>query len=709
MDSLVTVGAGHPFGSDGNGPGRSFVTTPLQQLFAALYRQRYPALGVILAALVLGVLATLFLPKKYTSVASVVLEQQAPQIIAVPDLDPQRNAQDAERFLQTQIDLVHSRTLAIAVADQLKASGDPKILDALSVRESDPAVRAENVVAALMDGVRVELGLNTRLARITYTSRDPNVSAKVANAYARQLVSSNLTSKTGTSSRAADYLKRQLADAKTRLEDSERGMLGFARAAGLTDADLSRPANGQASGSLSSLLVGHLSQSLADATARRIVSEQEWQQLKGVSPMALPQVQQNRAVQDMLVQRAAIGATKAEENERYTSEYPTESNAKLNSLSGQINWIAANVKQSYFNNYLSTMRQEQEIRRSINGLRSAVMAERETGIGYNSLQREAETNKAFYDGLLQRYKEVVAAAGAPSINITVMDQAAPSLVPTSPNLVSNMALALILGLIAAIGIVIIRERTHSVIRSTFDLGAVYNLDFIGIVPATSKGKRVEDALDNPSSPQSEAYNSVAVSVLKMDSGKLPRTLLITSSIAGEGKTTTALGLAFSLTRLGKRVLLIDGDLRHTALGSNLGEPEGPGFAEALAGTTTPQSVIRNMAKLGFDVICAGSARDNPVGLLAHHNVAPVLEQLISKYDVIIIDGPPIMGIADAVVLSDSIDAVVVAAEANRIQSNQLGLALSRLSGTVPIGGVLTKFDARAAGVEYGNEQYFTYA
>lgn len=709
MNVLTPIQADFPLGGDGSSGGPRLPSpTPIQQLHAALFRQRYPALGAIGGALAIGLLVTTAMPQKYTSSASIVLEQQAPQVIAVPDLDPQRNAQDAERFLQTQTDLVRSQTLANAVADQLKVERNPALLDALSVDE-DADRRRGSVVAALMTGVQVDLGLNTRLAKISFTSRDPVTSANVANAYAQQLVAANLKAKTGTSSRAAEYLKNQLVEAKKKLEDSERSMLSYARSAGLTTADVTGQGNGQGTVSFSSMLLGPLSQSMADATARRIAAQQQWLQYQGASAMALPQVQDNRGVQDMLAQKARMAATQADENERYTGEYPTATAAQINSFDREINAIAASVRQSYYDNYRGTIQQEQQIQQALNGLRSTIMAERDRSVGYNSLEREVAITKAFYDGLLQRYKEVVAASGAPSANITILDKAIASLDPTSPNLIRNLALALILGLLAAIGIVIVRERSHSFIRSTFDLGEVDYLPFLGVIPVAGKGEKIEDALDDPRSPQSEAYNSAAVSVQRMDDGKMPRTLLVTSSAESEGKSTTAVGLARSLSRLGSRVLLVDGDLRHPSLGEMLGEPAGPGLAEALAGTAQPQSIIRNLPELRFDLVLAGTARENPIGLLAERNLAPVLDQLSANYDIVLVDGPPIMGLADAVILSGSTDAVIVTIEANRTETSQLGLALSRLRGIKSLGAVLTKFDAKEAGVAYGDAPYYSYA
>lgn len=680
-------------------------SAPIQQVAAALYRQRLPIIGAILIALILGAIITLFTPRQYTASSSVRLEQQAPQVINAPELDPQRNAQDSERFLQTQIDLVHSRSIAEGVELALKASKTPATMAALDVDEKSGY---EGVIRALQDDVVVERGLNTRLAVISFSSRDAAISARIANAYAEQLVNANLNSKADTSTRAATYLNGQLAEAKTKLEDSERRLLGFARSADLSGAaspDVGR--NGEL-GSLRAQQLGVLTSAQAESTARRIAAEEQWRQIAGTSAMALPQVQANGAVQDLQAQRAKAAATMAGQAERYTIEYPSENSTEVAKLDTEIQTIAGSIKRSYYDNYRSAVRQEAGLRQTIDLLRGDVMAERMRGIEYGSLEREVQTSKAFYDGLLQRYKEIVAASGAPSVNVTIVDKAYAPAKAISPNITRNMALALILGLIAAMAIALVRERMNDVIRSAYDLGSMGQIPFIGSIPLTERDKRIEEALEDPRSPQSEAYNSVAISLKRLTSGHMPRSLLVTSSKIGEGKSTSALNIARGLARMRNKVLLIDGDLRRPSIGTMLGLADGPGFAEALAGKAPVAKTVRMVEKLGLDVITAGKDRDQSVSLLAGNGVGQLLAELSDSYDIVIIDGPPIIGLADAVMLADHVEAVVMVVEANRIHSSQFGQAMSRLPARQNVGGVITKFDAKSAGVGYGNEIYYTY-
>ena len=681
---------------------------PIQQITATLYRQRYLLALIFIAALLIGALITWNAPRLYTASAAVQLDQQIPQVIAEDGLDPEPNVHDSDRFLQTQIDRVGSRSLAAAVADKLKVGTNQAHLAALGLEETAPGERREEVIQALQANVLTELGLNTRLAHISFTSRDPQFSADMANAYAEALIDSNLQTKFDTSKRAEQYLMGELREAKKRLEGSERRMLAYARQADLTTTVVAQNASDQG-GSLRAQQLGTLSDSLAQATARRIDAEQRWSQVQGSSAMTLPEVQENRAIQDLVAQRAVAQAALQEERQRHTDNYPTvqEAAAKIAELNGQIAGVAGNIQSSFRGRYIAAAQQERQLSGKVAQMQGSAMAERERSVGYNSLKREVETNNAFYDGLLQRYKQVAAAAGAPAANVRLVDNAAPPLQPSSPDVARNMALAGMSGLILALLVGSFRERTHNVIRSAEDVEQNINLPTLGVVPRIEAGKH-STALVDPRSVQSEAYNSIAVGLQQMGPAALPRTLLITSSMAAEGKSTSAIGLARSLAQMGKKVLLIDGDLRHPSLADTLGQADGPGLSEALNGSVMPDKVIRHVEGQGFNVIVSGEALESSVSLLSAGNLDALLDEFTADHDIVIIDGPPIMGLADAIMLAGSVDAVLVVVEANRVHLAQLDLAVSRLPATTVVGGVVTKFDARRAGVHYGNTEYYNY-
>lgn len=690
-----------PYRSEGSQP------TALERIMAGVYRQRVLGSLVFIAVVVIGAILTFNAPREYTAEASVLLEQQAPRVLADPDLDPQPFAQDSDRFLQTQLDHVQSRTLAEVVATELQMEDDPEYLTALGIDPGSGNQR-DRVVTKLQQNVIAELGVNTRLATISFTSLDPMVSARVADAFAEALAAANLNSKLRTSKRAKRYLQNQLAKAKRRLEASEREMLAYARSADLTTITPS-VGDKDAGGSLRAAQLEQMTTSLSQATARRVDAEQRWLQVSGAPALSLPEVQNNDVIQGLQAQKVELQAALEAERQRHTDDYPSarEAAAKIRELDARIAGLAANVKASLHGQFVAASKQERELGQVVDRLRGAAMAERERSVVYNSHQREVETNRAFYEGLLQRYKEVAAASGAPAANVTIVDRALPPRNPSSPNVPRNMALASMVALVLALLLGSVRDSMHNVVRSSEDLEQHLDLPTLGVVPTVRAGRPIEHALADARSAQSEAYHSIAVA-LEEATGVLPKTLLVTSSTASEGKSTSAVGLARSLTAMGKRVLVIDGDLRHPSLRRIIGGENGPGLSDVLTGAAALQKVVRRHDDHGFSVVSAGEAGGSPVSLLAARHIDYMLEQLSLDYDIVIIDGPPVMGLADAILLARRVAAILVIVESNHVRVSQLALALSRLPAANVVGAVLTKFNSKTAGVRYGGAEYYAY-
>jgi capsular exopolysaccharide synthesis family protein len=677
------------------------------KIMAGAYRQRMVLLGVLGLALVLGALVTFLMPRTYSATAAVQLNQQIPRVLPDRDLDPEPAVQESERFLQTQVDRILSRSMAQAVEASVRASGTPRIMSALGFDEGGADAGREDVINAIQENVFVELGVNTRLARISFSSRDPVVSAQLANAYAEALSSSNLVDKSTTATQAEQFLATQLAEAKVKLEDSERAMLAYARRTDLTTAIVPGQDRG---GSLRAQQVGVLTDQLALATSRRIEAQQAWTQVQATPALALPEVQDNRAMQELIRQRGELEAAKAAETDVYTDKYPgvTSTVAKVQQVDEEINRLAGNIKRGYEVRYNAALRAERQLAGTVEQLRGAAMSERERTVDYNALEREVEANRAFYDGLLQRYQQVAAASGSPGENVIVIDRADPPKLASSPNIPRNMALAGVLGLVAALGVALLRERSVSVVRTADDAETTLDLPNIGMVPAVSSKQRVDVEMLNPRSPQSEAYYSAAVALHQLAGNKLPKVVLVTSCTPREGKSTSSIGLARSYAAMRDRVLLIDGDLRRPSLAAMLGARIGPGMADVLAGTATIEGVVQKLDDQRFDLIIAGQSDQDPVGLLSSDAVAATLAALGELYDVIIIDGPPVLGIADAILLAGHAEIAVFVIESGRIETEQARIAVGRLPANLPTASILTKFQAREAGVKYGSRGYYQY-
>jgi capsular exopolysaccharide synthesis family protein len=683
--------------------------TPLEDVFAAVYRQRYIIAGSIGICIAIAAIITVFWPRHYTATASVQMDQQTPQIFGDNNLYPEPVVQDSDRFLQTQVDRLRSRSIADRVLDDLHIVKSPAAIHALGVTPTDPRTTRALLVQALQTNMQVALGLNTRVAQISFTSPDPRLSANAANGFANALSDSNLDIKAQASERAKQYLQQQLADAKQRLETSEQDMLAYARKQNLTT-PVAQNLDRSEDPSLRSQQLGQLTNSLAQAQAQRINAQQRWAQVQNTAPLSIPEVEQNRAVQDLVSQKAQLQATLDEDRQRYTDAFPAikELGAQIKQIDSQISSFASSIKSSFYGQYLAAAEQERQMRQEVSGLTGAAMSERERSVGFNALSREVDTNKAFYEGLLQRYKEIAAESGDTAGNISLVDRASPPLTPDSANWLRNLALGGVSGLIMALLVGSVRERMHKVVRSSEDVERDLNVPALGVVPRLTGPEGIEAALKNPHSAQTEAYHSIAAALEDAASGTLPKTLLVTSSLPFEGKSTSARAIARSLSAMGKRVLLIDADLRRRSPTKFLADGSDPGLSQVLAGSAKAEKTVQDVDGDGFKIIRSGDAECNPISLLAANRIKKVLDRLADDHDVVIIDGPPVMGLVDAVLLARSVEGVVVVIEANKTHLTDVDVALSRLPQTNIVGGVITKFDPKSAGVRYGGYNYYTY-
>lgn len=335
-------------------------------------------------------------------------------------------------------------------------------------------------------------------------------------------------------------------------------------------------------------------------------------------------------------------------------------------------------------------------------------------IQYNILKREVDTNRQLYDGLLQRYKEVGVAGDVRANNISIIDRAEVPGGRFKPSLFLNLAIGLLLGGVLGVLLAFLLEFLDDTLKTPEDIENKLKLPVLGVIPKLGPKDSVVAAAANPQSSFSEAYRSVRTALQFATDHGVPRTLLVTSSGPGEGKSTTALALARNLTQLGKRVLLVDADLRNPSLHKTLGMKVDVGLSNLLAGACSFTAAVQPSGDEGLQVILAGPLPPNPAELLSGSKLVSLLTIGTERYDHVIIDGPPVLGLADAPILSNAIDGTLLVVNSAKTKISAAQSALKRLltARARIVGCLLTKYDARTAGYGYGYgyryESYYAY-
>lgn len=420
----------------------------------------------------------------------------------------------------------------------------------------------------------------------------------------------------------------------------------------------------------------------------------------------------NAAVEQLIQRRADVQARLDAAKARYLPDHPAVRalQAEYDAVQTSLNTTANQARNSVRAEYKSTAAAEERLRAQVNGLKAATLAEQDRSVRYNTLAREADTNRQIYDGLLQRYRELNAAAGITASNISIIDPAQRPDAPSSPSLVRNLAIALLLGAALAAGLVFVRNEIDDRLRVPEDVESKLHVPLLGVIPRVGKGENARDMLDDPKSPLAESYSALRTVLMYSTREGLPGILLVTSAQASEGKTTSSFAVARAFARGGKRVLLLDADLRRPAAHKMARVSNKVGLSTVLIGEATLEQAVAATDLPGLTVLPAGPPPPSPAELLSSPRMAALLDQLEGMFDLVVIDSAPVLGLADSTELAALADGVMLIVEADRGRGGQLRAALRRLrsTGSVLIGATLTKFDSTRAGNDYSSYYGYDY-
>lgn len=720
-------------------------TIDLLAYWHIILKHRWLVLGVLLSIVAITLVWTLLTPSVYRASATLQIEPYGMQVVQVQGISPVQGRWDPN-FSQTQYELLKSRSLAERVAEDLHLA-DSDIFDRMKppgwldrVREllapkdeqappreagttqealseaqaedlgEDRPLTAEEklakVTGLIQGGLSIDPVRNSYLVNVQYDSALPEFAARVANAAADGFVALSLDQQYGASSYAKQYLEDQLALHKSRLEQSERALVEYAKTQ-----DIVPGADGR---SLVEQNLSDLNRSLANAQDQRIRAQARWEQVKATTDGALPADMLKDTVIPMLEQkRAQMEGEYQQKLQTFKPDYPPmlALQAQIDDVKRQVDQELARIRSSVNVEYNATVAQEDLLKSQLEVLREESLNVDSRSIEYNILKREVDSNREIYNGLLQRYKQVGLASDAKTSNITIVDRA---IVPNSrysPSLRRNLALGMLLGLMLGVGLALLLEYLDNTFKSPQDIEQKLHLGVLGIIPKLSSKQTPQQALADPRSAFAESYRSVRTALQFSTARGVPKVLLITSSVASEGKSTSAHTLAQQFTQLGKRVLLIDADLRNPGLGRLMGLKAPNGLSSLLSGSEVLSKVLVHTDNPNLDVLLSGPLPPSPTELLAGMKFVSLMTVAANKYDQIIIDGPPVLGIADALILANVAvgTLLVVQSGSTRIQSVQASLHRLQMTRARVIGCLLTQYDANQSGYGYRYEGYYGYS
>jgi polysaccharide biosynthesis transport protein len=716
-----------PSDSGLNSTSRLEVAPPiLVQYWQVVLRWKWLILGIILSSLAAGLVATLLMTPKYQATARIEVNREQANVTKVEGLESPSRGGDLE-FYPTQISLLKASSLADRVVKSMNLATNDAFFEAHGVKMQneggiftngggkplsikDRQQREITASKLLLQNINITQIRVSSLIDVSYTSASPKLSADIANAWTQQFIAQSMDRRFASTAEARKFLEGRLADYKTRLETSESELVNYASDKGIIALGSSKSADGktEVQRTLVSSDLEALNSALAQATADRYASESRASQRSsgGSSTEAL----NNPAITSLRQKRAEIAAEYAKLMVQFEPGYPAARalSEQLKVLDNSIAREVGRVQDSRSSEYRAALGREAALKAKVESLKSSLDTQQRNNIQYNIFQREADTNRQLYEGLLQRYKEI-GVAGVGSNNISVVDVAQIPTSPSSPRSLLNLALALLAGIALAAAAIFALDQIDEGVREPNQISRQLQIPLLGSIPDVENDDTLA-MIKDAKSDLSEAYLSIRSNLAFSTDHGVPRSIMVTSTRAAEGKSTTSYALATVLGRTGKSVLLIDADMRSPSVHDFFGKSNATGLSNFLAGDNDWQQLLQQSAFKGLSLIAAGPMPPSAAELLSSDRMLVLMKQLTEKFDHVIVDAPPILGLADAPLLSRAVEGTIFVVEAEGVSVRGAKTSLERLHSVQAhvLGAVLTKLHRRDAGYGYGYGYGYVY-
>ncbi len=681
------------------GPGESNDIS-LVSLWRLLLRRRLIVFLVLALALAAGLLLA-SRPRKYIASGSLQIRSGSADKYKVEASELAGAGSDSDDRIESEVAILQSKTLYTKVAAQLYLASNPAIMGKKArpgASLDDPYVQAQ-VVGAMARMIHVERLPKTQIITVECTSTVPLLGAQIVNTLVNQYIERIFETRFSSTQRAAKFLTQQLDDLKNQvLQDQQKlvdlqgrlGVIGFDDSHNLVTAQLEELARANQQANIQRIT----------AEARYRILEDEQPNLIDGGPPLLAGNNPNivgSLLQTLRSSQAQIANEYASVSEQFGPNYPEAKRlkAQLAEATRQVNTEQTRVLEQARLAYQAAANNQRMTSDALTQSRNQAFQQRNDMVNYQILLHDYQSSRTLYEGLMQRLREAGVVSGLESGEIELIDLATLPVAPTGYGPIALILISLFLGLILAVILVTLVEAMDTSVHNVDDLERYLNLPVLAVLPSFTIAARTSptktepliELLRSPQSHFSEGIRLLRSSLLLARAGHRPRTMLFTSSMPQEGKSTVCSNEACALAQNGSRVLLIDADLRRPSQHTRFGIPNITGLSNILTGTTTLNEAVQPVSPLTtLFLLPSGPIPPSPGELLASIPMRELLDQACTLYDFILIDTPPSLAISDAAILAESLDAVVLVVRdgvANKKMVLRMRNTLTRLGAVIP--------------------------
>ncbi|MDP2548176.1 MULTISPECIES: polysaccharide biosynthesis tyrosine autokinase [unclassified Oceanobacter] len=711
----------------------------LMYYWHVLRRHLTKIIALSAVATVIAALVVMSITPIYKATTTLLIEAEEAKILSIEEVYG-LNGQSSE-YYQTQFEILKSRELAKRVVLELNLVETPEfnpfhpankksfsIKDYLfGEEEREPPTEAKVLTATVNNFWHavsvIPLG-KTQLVKISVQNRNPKLAQVAADAMANAYIQSQMEARVGMTQQAAVWLSERLGGLKERLEGSEHKLQEYREANGLIDV--------AGVDTLVSKQLDEITKRLVDASSKRLEAETIYQQVNSLtdrsydSLSSLPVILSNPLVVTLRANETQAELKVSELSKRYGTKHPkmiaaqSDLDAVRDSMATQMKRIATGIEKEY----MSAKVKEAALERALADKIKEVRNLNRTEFTLNEYTREVTANRTMYETFFNRIRETTETGDLQTANARISDPAVVPEVPIKPNKKLMVILTFVVSLMFGVGLALLLDALDATLKNAEDVERKLGMPLLGMLPMIEDsvlkklgfedGRLVRAFSDDALHGFSESVRTLRTSLTLAGLEHSAKVVLLTSSVPGEGKTTTSANLAEAYGQM-EKTLLIDADMRRPTLAKKLGLPHNSkGLSNAVAYPDALDECIHHLEDLSIDVIPSGPIPPNPLELLSSRNFEQLLNTLRGRYDRIIIDTAPMRLVSDALYLSTLVDGVVYVVKADATKDKWVKGSLSKLddSNARIFGVLLNQLDvnkeARYSGYGYYAGYYDAY-